>query len=146
MRFNKDYGKAIQGEYVSTLGTALYWADESFAASFCYIHDSSKGAHFTSTGATGAYLNHCIFANITLDAVQVYLASKVMGCTFYNVGGIAVKCSSSYSSATNCIFIRAVRGLLGRSIICPTTTFSTTTPTITRAAYWLAKKTFSLTH
>lgn len=104
MRFNADWGQAIQCEYRSELGTALQYADEGFAASFCYIHDSTFGVAYSGTGATGAYFNHCIFDTITSNAAQLYYGSKMMNCMFYNIVGTACIQVSSYTHVTNSIF------------------------------------------
>lgn len=104
MRFGKEWGNVIQCEYRSVLGMALQYADESFAASFCYIHDSAQGASYTSTGATGASFDHCVFDTIAGNAASLLYGSKMTNCTFYNVTGTAFAQTSSYTKAYNCIF------------------------------------------
>lgn len=103
-RFGGDYSQVIQCEYQSALGTALEWGDASFAASFCYIHDSNYGATYTTSGAVGGLFSHCIFDTIAVNALKLYFGSKVVNCTFYNITGIAVSEISFYTHVVNSIF------------------------------------------
>ena len=104
MRFNSDYGFAVQCEYRSSLGIGLLFADADFTASYCYIHDSYRGASYTSSGARGANFIGCIFSNIGDYALNLYYASKAVGCTFYDVTGTGLNGASIPVVAVNNIF------------------------------------------
>jgi hypothetical protein len=113
MRFNSDYGFAVQCEYISEFGIALMYADKDFAAMYCYIHDSYRGSAYTSSGASGAFFTGCIYANLGDYGANAYYATKFLNCTFYNCTVTGLYSASVPVTAFNCIFHTCGKGFQG---------------------------------
>lgn len=111
VRMAADYGRVIQGEITSALGTAIRFEKSLGSLLFSYIHDSVNGVLYSGTGY-GLTVAHCIIDTCSTIGIQFNYGCRAMNNVIYNCG-TGITTATLYMIVLNNIIHTCTTGVYG---------------------------------